>query len=58
MLFRSVEEMENYILSSCISSAIEETIEKIEKVLEQCVRKFYGEYSPAVYDRTYQLLHS
>lgn len=58
MLFKSVAEMENYILSSCMSSAIEDTTEKIEKIIEQCVRKFYGEYSPAVYDRTYQLLHS
>lgn len=58
MLFRSVEEMENYILSSCMSNAIKDTIEQINKIIEQCVRKFYGEYGPKLYERTYQLFRS
>lgn len=58
MLFRSSVEMQNYILAHCLKGAVQDTILKIEKIIEQCVRKFYGEYNPVLYDRTYQLLHS
>lgn len=58
MLFRSSAEMQNYILSHCLKDAVQETMNKIEKIIEECVRKFYSEYSPILYERTYQLLHS
>lgn len=57
MTFSSSTELENYILSR-MKIAITQTQEKIYKILDEFVKKFYSEYDPSIYERTYQLYHS
>lgn len=57
MVFNSVEEIKAYILSQS-ASAINQAKEMIYQVLDKFVKQYYAEYSPEMYERTYQLYRS
>lgn len=57
MIFNSVDEIKNYILSHS-SSAINQAKEQIYQVINSFVKEYYTEYSPTMYERTYQLYKS
>ena len=57
MVFKSVEELRTYILSRC-EAAVVEVEEKVYRIIDEHLDKFYGEFTPAEYIRTKQLLHS
>ena len=58
MTFNSISELENYILSR-MQDAIVQSQEKIYRILDEFVKKFYNEYEPVMYiERTYKLYHS
>lgn len=57
MIFNSPSELENYLMKQ-MKLAIEQAEKKIHKVIDEFLKKYYGEYAPVEYERTYQLLHS
>lgn len=57
MIFNSVEEIKVYILSHS-ASAINQAKEMIYQVLDKFVKQYYAEFSPEMYERTYQLYKS
>lgn len=57
MVFNSIEEIKAYILSQS-ASAINQAKEQIYQVINKFVKEYYTEYSPTMYERTYQLYQS
>lgn len=57
MLFNSVKQFEKYVLSRC-KVAVANSEEKVHKVIDTFLKKYYNEFEPKEYIRTYQLLHS
>lgn len=57
MTFETTESLKNYILSK-INIAIQETQERVYEIIHKFVKQYYAEYSPSIYERTYQLFNS
>lgn len=57
MVFKSVEELKQYVLSRS-SGAVQKATEEAYQVIDRFVKQFYGELSPSMYRRTYQLYSS
>ena len=57
MTFGNMKDLEAYILSRS-KVAILKAQEEIYKIIDEFVKKYYAEYSPKMYIRTNQLLHS
>ena len=57
MTFNSLDELKNYILSHS-KYAIQKAQEQAYQVVNRFVKEYYSEFSPAVYERTYQLFRS
>lgn len=55
--FSSTNELRNYILSKS-RVAMVAAQEKVYRILEEFVQRFYGEFDPVMYERTYQLFRS
>lgn len=53
MMFKSEAQLKKYILTKC-KTALIQTEQKVYMILEEHVRRFYGEYSPTMYKRTLQ----
>lgn len=57
MTFTSTEQIKEYLLS-CMKDAVIDAQEKVYKVLDEFLNKFYSSYDPSVYERMYYLLRS
>lgn len=57
MTFNSIEEVKQYILNKS-QGAVEKAKEQVYQVIDRFVKEFYAEYSPEMYERTYQLYRS
>lgn len=57
MTFDSVDELKNYILSRS-AIAIRYAQVEIFNIIDKFLMQYYSEFSPVVYERTQQLLHS
>lgn len=57
MTFHSIEELKQYILSRS-QNALQKATEQVYQIINRFVKEFYAEYSPSMYDRTYQLYQS
>lgn len=57
MTFKNKKEFEKYILSKC-KIAVAQTEEKIYRVIDSCLKKYYNEFTPDEYIRTKKLLNS
>jgi len=57
MTFNSVEALKNYILSKS-KVAIRLAQERVYQIIDRFVKQYYAEYTPEVYERTYQLYRS
>lgn len=57
MVFKNENELKGFILAKC-QMAVAEAEQKVYEVIDTCLEKFYGEFTPAEYIRTSQLLHS
>lgn len=53
MVFNSEAELKKYILSRC-EKAVAQAEKKIYRLIEEHVKRFYGEYDPIMYKRTLQ----
>ena len=57
MVFHSMDELKQYILLRS-GSALRQTVEQVYQIIDRFVKEFYAEYSPEMYERTYQLYRS
>ena len=57
MVFKTTDELKNYILSRS-ELAVQETKEKVFKIIFNVVAQYYNEFQPEYYQRTLQLLFS
>ena len=57
MTFSSENELRNFLLSQC-RDAVAEVQEEIYNIIDSCLDSYYGEFTPAEYIRTKQLLYS
>jgi hypothetical protein len=57
MTFDSMDALKNYILSQS-KIAVQLAQEKVFLIINRFVKEYYAEFSPAVYERTYQLFRS
>ena len=57
MTFNTVEELEKYVLEQARKSLIP-IQEQVYAIINRFVKEYYAEYTPEVYERTYQLYKS
>ncbi len=57
MTFKNEKQLKDFLLSKC-QSALRNTQEKVYKIIDLHIQRFYADYDPVMYDRTYQLMHS
>lgn len=57
MVFKSAEEIKMYIMKN-MQIAIKEAEKKAYEIISKFLKQYYSEFSPSVYERTYQLLSS
>ena len=55
--FTSIEQIKEYIIQHS-KPAVESATNYVYKILHQFMEKYYSEYSPSVYEATYQMLAS
>lgn len=57
MTFKSIDDIKKYILLHS-KDAVQKTQEQAYQVINRFVKEYYSEFSPSVYERTYQLFRS
>lgn len=57
MTFESTDAIKQYLLSH-MQPAIQKAEEQVYQIINRFVKEYYAEYSPEVYERTYQLYRS
>lgn len=57
MTFDSIDALKNYILSRS-ETAVKLAQERVYLVINRFVKEYYAEFSPVLYERTYQLFRS
>lgn len=57
MEFKSVEAFEEFILDKC-EVAVAQVEQKVHTAIDDCLKQFYGEFTPSEYIRTNKLMHS
>lgn len=57
MVFKSEKQLKDFILAKC-KNALLKSQEKVYKIIDLYLQRFYADYDPVWYERTYQLLHS
>lgn len=57
MIFKTTTELKSYLISHT-GNAIRKATEQVYQVINRFVKEFYADYTPEMYDRTYQLYSS
>ena len=57
MVFKTQLELENYLLKK-MENAMVKTQERVYEIIHKFVKQYYAEFTPKVYERTYQLYNS
>ena len=57
MTFNTSDELKNYILRKS-RGALQKSVEQVYQIINRFVKEYYAEYSPIIYERTYQLFQS
>lgn len=57
MTFKNEKELKSFLLKKC-QSALVKAQEKVYKIIDLHVQRFYADYDPEMYERTYQLMRS
>ena len=57
MVFKTQSELESYLLQKMKNTMIK-TQERVYQIINRFVKEYYTEFSPEVYERTYQLYRS
>ena len=57
MVFKNEAELKKHILAKC-KNAIIKSQAQVYQIIDRFVKQFYAEFTPEMYDRTYQLFQS
>lgn len=57
MVFKNEQQLKSFLLAKC-QSALANAQEKVYKILDLYMQRFYADYDPVMYERTYQLMKS
>lgn len=57
MVFKNEKQLETFLLQKC-KVALERSQNQVYKIIDLYLNRFYADYDPAIYERTYKLLHS
>ena len=57
MVFKNEAQLKSFLLGKC-RNAITNAQEKVYRIIDLYLQRYYADYDPVWYDRTYQLLHS
>lgn len=57
MTFKNEKQLKDFLLKKC-KTALAVTQEKAYQIIDMHVQRFYADYDPEMYQRTYQLMHS
>lgn len=57
MVFKNEAQLKSYLLAKC-EKAVVRAEEKVHRIIDDCLKQFYSEFTPDEYIRTQQLLHS
>ena len=57
MVFKNKKQLEEFLLAKC-KNAITKAQSEIYRIIDRFVKEFYSDYSPEMYERTYQLYRS
>lgn len=57
MTFKNEAQLKSFLLAKC-KNALIKTQEQVYQIIDRFVKEFYADYSPEVYERTYQLYRS
>lgn len=57
MVFKNDAQLKSFLMSKC-KNAVISAEEKVHRIIDSCLHRFYDEWKPDQYKRTSQLLHS
>ena len=57
MVFKNEKQLEKFLLQKC-KNALIKSQEQVYQIIDRFVKEFYAEFSPEMYERTYQLYRS
>ena len=57
MVFKNEKQLKNFLLQKC-KPALERSQNQAYKIIDLYLNRFYADYDPVMYERTYKLLHS
>ena len=57
MVFKNKKQLETFLLQKC-KPALERSQNQVYKIIDLYLNRFYADYDPVLYERTYKLLHS
>lgn len=57
MVFKNEKQLKDFLLAKC-KNALINTQEQVYRILERFMQEYYADYSPELYERTYQLYRS
>lgn len=57
MTFKNEAQLKAFLLAK-IQDALVKAQEKVYKIIDMHIQRFYADYDPIMYERTYQLMHS
>ena len=57
MVFKNEAQLKNFLLGKC-KSALIKAQEQVYNIIDIYIQRFYADYDPIMYERTYQLLRS
>jgi hypothetical protein len=57
MVFKNEKQLEAFLLQKC-KIALERSQNQVYKIIDLYLNRFYADYDPVMYERTYKLLHS
>lgn len=57
MIFKNEAQLKGFLLAKC-KNALIKSQEQVYQIIDRFVKEFYADYSPEMYERTYQLYRS
>lgn len=57
MVFKNEAELKNFVLKKC-QNALVKSQEQVYQIIDRFIKEFYAEFTPEMYERTYQFYRS
>ena len=57
MVFKNEKQLKDFLMAKC-KNALIKSQEQVYQIIDRFIKEFYADYSPELYERTYQLYRS